>query len=231
MQALPLFGSTHPSQAKLGALRKALLRNRFYQNTIVSKDFKTTAVLVEYRNGTGGMRAIMDAVEPIVARERDASVNIAMGGLPVLLAQLERLSQRMAILFPLAVLLVGLIHFEAFRTLQGLFLPLVTALLATFWAVGVMGLVHVPMDAFNATTPILILAIAAGHAVQLLKRYYEDYERLSLRGALTPRQASNEAIVVSMVRVGPVMLTARSEEHTSELQSQSNLVCRLLLEK
>src|SRR2546430_13442659 len=27
------------------------------------------------------------------------------------------------------------------------------------------------------------------------------------------------------------MLDARSEEHTSELQSQSNLVCRLLLEK
>src|SRR5438270_9766922 len=27
------------------------------------------------------------------------------------------------------------------------------------------------------------------------------------------------------------LLTARSEEHTSELQSQSNLVCRLLLEK
>src|SRR2546430_7190819 len=28
-----------------------------------------------------------------------------------------------------------------------------------------------------------------------------------------------------------LMLLARSEEHTSELQSQSNLVCRLLLEK
>src|SRR2546427_8060684 len=28
-----------------------------------------------------------------------------------------------------------------------------------------------------------------------------------------------------------VMLSSRSEEHTSELQSQSNLVCRLLLEK
>src|SRR2546430_17652438 len=28
-----------------------------------------------------------------------------------------------------------------------------------------------------------------------------------------------------------VRLAARSEEHTSELQSQSNLVCRLLLEK
>src|SRR2546427_10039711 len=30
---------------------------------------------------------------------------------------------------------------------------------------------------------------------------------------------------------GPILPFARSEEHTSELQSQSNLVCRLLLEK
>src|SRR5205085_4889065 len=38
---------------------------------------------------------------------------------------------------------------------------------------------------------------------------------------------------VEVVREGPVLSYpgARSEEHTSELQSQSNLVCRLLLEK
>src|SRR2546430_10400459 len=30
---------------------------------------------------------------------------------------------------------------------------------------------------------------------------------------------------------GATTMTGRSEEHTSELQSQSNLVCRLLLEK
>src|SRR2546430_8405005 len=37
------------------------------------------------------------------------------------------------------------------------------------------------------------------------------------------------------ITIGPkgrnVVLDKRSEEHTSELQSQSNLVCRLLLEK
>src|SRR2546430_9127949 len=32
-------------------------------------------------------------------------------------------------------------------------------------------------------------------------------------------------------KLGPVTSVERSEEHTSELQSQSNLVCRLLLEK
>src|SRR2546427_8141862 len=38
------------------------------------------------------------------------------------------------------------------------------------------------------------------------------------------------AAAVAMT-VGTVLRERRSEEHTSELQSQSNLVCRLLLEK
>src|SRR2546430_6250857 len=33
------------------------------------------------------------------------------------------------------------------------------------------------------------------------------------------------------LRIEPTSRSDRSEEHTSELQSQSNLVCRLLLEK
>src|SRR2546427_7412701 len=36
---------------------------------------------------------------------------------------------------------------------------------------------------------------------------------------------------VSALKTNPKVAFTRSEEHTSELQSQSNLVCRLLLEK
>src|SRR2546427_7624012 len=39
------------------------------------------------------------------------------------------------------------------------------------------------------------------------------------------------AAVSDITRPDGVRLVDRSEEHTSELQSQSNLVCRLLLEK
>src|SRR2546430_11560246 len=40
------------------------------------------------------------------------------------------------------------------------------------------------------------------------------------------------AVTVDLARAKQVVAAAqRSEEHTSELQSQSNLVCRLLLEK
>src|SRR2546430_13324656 len=48
----------------------------------------------------------------------------------------------------------------------------------------------------------------------------------------TDLKAKFEATEVKMAGVSdPGNVLLRSEEHTSELQSQSNLVCRLLLEK
>src|SRR2546430_7736151 len=47
------------------------------------------------------------------------------------------------------------------------------------------------------------------------------------------RTAAGEEVCLFNYRgqIGAVHNVCRSEEHTSELQSQSNLVCRLLLEK
>src|SRR2546427_8297419 len=44
------------------------------------------------------------------------------------------------------------------------------------------------------------------------------------------RARGNHQVVLAYLE-DPASRTDRSEEHTSELQSQSNLVCRLLLEK
>src|SRR2546427_2979487 len=46
-----------------------------------------------------------------------------------------------------------------------------------------------------------------------------------------PVRGEEEGFVSALVWSIFVVLESRSEEHTSELQSQSNLVCRLLLEK
>src|SRR5262249_13108024 len=137
--------------------------------------------------------------EQIVAPERDANVTIAVAGAPILRALLARYTQMIAILFPVAVLVIGLVHYEAFRTFQAMLLPLVTALLSVVWSLGIMGMTGAPMDTWSAITPVVILAVAAGHAVQILKRYYEEYAAL---------RDSAEAVIRSVAAVGPVMLTA-----------------------
>src|SRR2546430_3807387 len=49
--------------------------------------------------------------------------------------------------------------------------------------------------------------------------------------ALTAQIISSRQPLPTSVLETPITYFARSEEHTSELQSQSNLVCRLLLVK
>src|SRR5688572_32591609 len=63
-------------------------------------------------------------------------------------------------------------------------------------------------------------------------------ERSTPPGQLGPSWVDSPSGSRSMTSTAPARSTApltatvsRSEEHTSELQSQSNLVCRLLLEK
>ena len=113
-----------------------------------------------------------------MAPERDARHDIVLAGGPVIVAAVDRATAQMAILFPIAVLVIGLVHYEAFRTVQAMFLPLVTALLSVVVRPRLMGWLGLPLDTWSAVTPVAILAIAAGHAVQILKRYYEEYAAL-----------------------------------------------------
>ena len=204
----PLMTNVPTTVAQITELRKAIEKNPVYVNSIVSVDAKTTAILVEFKDGPGGFRAIMDKVETVVEHERDSRVEINVGGIPSFLARIEIYSERIGFLFPIAILVLSLVLFEAFRTKQGLILPLLTAGLAVAWGVGVMGASGIPMDVFNSATPILILAVATGHAVQLLKRYYEEFFRLRETTDLSPKAANNQAVISSLIRVGPVMIAA-----------------------
>ncbi|MDB5956951.1 efflux RND transporter permease subunit [Ramlibacter sp.] len=205
--ALPLMDRVPANGSEMSQLKAALQANPVYLDTIVSRDFKTAAILVELKEGFDGVDKLLAPITAIARAESGADVDIAMGGNPVFIAKSETFGRRINLLFPLAILVIGLLHFEAFRTRQGLILPLVTAVMAVVWGMGTMGLLRQSLDIFNSPTPILILAIAAGHAVQLLKRYYEEYERLRA-GGTAPREANVGAIVGSMASVGPVMMIA-----------------------
>src|SRR5256886_10111514 len=59
----------------------------------------------------------------------------------------------------------------------------------------------------------------------------DDYGKIIGKGGRTAN-ALRTVVKAAAVKEGRrVLVDIRSEEHTSELQSQSNLVCRLLLEK
>lgn len=201
MEVERVMESPPADQAGADEVRRRAFGNDAWIGTLVAADGSAAAIQASFEltPQTPGYRHLHAAVLAAVRAADDGTFAYHLSGPVVFLSRLTEYAGRMVYYFPLALFVIGVVHYDAFRTLQGLFLPLLTALLSVFWAVGLMGLLGVPLDPFNTTTPILILAVAAGHAVQVLKRFYEEYER---------QPDVEAAIVASLGRVGPVMLAA-----------------------
>src|SRR2546430_16634148 len=80
-------------------------------------------------------------------------------------------------------------------------------------------------DVLEGEVPRYVRSAAASHQLAFVRRGQQSQHR---RGETARVLWRNEKPIPA---VSDDLLASRSEEHTSELQSQSNLVCRLLLEK
>src|SRR5262249_30797089 len=117
-------------------VRRRAFANPLYVGSVIAADSSATAIVANFRLSAGlpGYAAIQDRLASLIAKENDGTFDVYFGGPVAVLAAVARVTERTVLLFPLAVLVVGLIHYEAFRTIQGTLLPLLTALIAVIWS-------------------------------------------------------------------------------------------------
>lgn len=212
MEVRSMMETIPQTPEEIARLKAAVATSPIYINALVSPDGKTAAIIADFKinKDNPSYSALYQSIRKVTDLERDATVDIHLGGLPVQLAWFEFHMMKMPIFFGIALLIIMAIQYWSFRSFQGMLLPILTALLSVTWGLGLMGLLDVHMDGMNTTTPILIMAVAAGHAIQILKRYYEEFQRLSAANSqgATPKQISKAAVIASLTQVGPAMITA-----------------------
>ena len=212
MEVRALLDILPRTPAEIARLKAAVASNPIYINSLASADGKTAAVIADFKvnKENPSYTALYNAVRQVTDVERDDVVDIHLGGLPIELAWFEFHMMKMPLFFSAALLIIMAIQYWSFRSFQGMLLPILTALLSVIWGLGFMGLLDIHMDGLNTATPILIMAVASGHAIQILKRYYEEYHRRKAQPAhgLTDKEISKAAVIESLVRVGPAMITA-----------------------
>jgi predicted RND superfamily exporter protein len=209
MEVRPMMETVPQTPEEMQRFREAVQSMPFYVNALISPDGKAVAVVADFKQDATAPNFITlnHDLHEIVDRERDGTVDIYLGGLPIVGEAADRQFMKMPMYFGAALLIIMLVQFWSFRSFQGMLLPMLTGILSVLWSAGLMGLMGVHLDPLNTTTPILVMAVAAGHAIQILKRYYEEYGRLQAEG-LSGRDANRQAVIESIVRVGPVMVVA-----------------------
>ncbi|TXI09610.1 MAG: hypothetical protein E6Q76_05330 [Rhizobium sp.] len=178
-----------------------------FSGLLFQPDHRAATVVMEFKESEKGYRPLLDATQKAINDLKFDDVQFTTGGAPRFIAETEARSDRVAILLPIAILIVALVLYSATGTRQAVFLPLLTAFTAMLFSAGIMGASGVPLDVFNTTTPILIFAVAAGHAVQLLSAFQEAVDSHPAGMAMT--QGEKEALLIkTMVTVSPVTIAA-----------------------
>jgi len=140
----------------------------------LSPDRKRTLILAGFLYEED-YRYIFDTLRTIVKEESDANTEFFLAGRPVMLGYIDSAFRGILAVFAIAVLVMVLTLYLDFRTIRGVLLPLSSGLIGVIWGLGFMAFLGYRIDVLGVTIPFLLIALAHGHSVQILSRYYYEF--------------------------------------------------------
>ena len=118
---------------------------------------------------------IFNSVNEIIKRLQDPDHEIHAAGHPMLTGWVYHYQKEMYVIFALGLLAMGFFLLLHFRNIAGVVTPLVVAAVSAVWGFGFAGVLGYNLDPLIIVVPVLLVARALSHSVQLCERYFEIY--------------------------------------------------------
>lgn len=164
------------TKEEIDILRQRIIRNPMVYGPMVSSDFKATLIQADFESDVS-TRRIFNILQDTKKQYQDSNHIIYISGQPVLQGWLDFYLPRMVWLFGITLLVMSLVLWDAFKSKRGVFLPLLSAFMATLWGLGLTSLFGYKLTPATVLAPFLVFALGTSHGVQFIKRYYEYMAR------------------------------------------------------
>ncbi len=162
---------------------------------------KATFVIADYDDSikphyVDWVRQVVADLQPYYNDDR---IKISIAGEPYFLSWMMVELLDHWYLFVLSVVIAFVILLVETRSLRGALFPMIGVGMSIVWTLGVMGLSGFKLTTMMVLTPMLILAVGMGHAIQITRRYMQ-----SIREGEAVEEASITAMGYTLV---PATLT------------------------
>jgi predicted RND superfamily exporter protein len=166
-------GGAPASDAEALAMRDRLFADPQARNLVISSDGDALCAIfpVDTVDNRGTLLA---AVEGVIAPLRPAIDARIVGMLPFHHALLMHLYADLPVFLGLALLVILVSYYLAFRTLRSLVLPVLVVVLGTVWTAGTMALLGFPLTLVSVMTPPLVLILGSSYSLHMLNQYYRE---------------------------------------------------------
>ncbi|MFW6224001.1 MAG: efflux RND transporter permease subunit, partial [Spirochaetota bacterium] len=209
MRAASLLEEGEISEARIEQLKRRVLTwPEPYEDSIVSSDFRSTQILVNLVEDaeTAEREQFHAEATEIISQHGDGGLDFYMAGDPVITVLLkEYMLGDLLYLIPMVTVVVLLALFLSFRNLGGVVLPIITVLISTVWALGVMSLLDIYFSMISTVIPVLLIAVGSAYVIHIFNHYYDS---VRAEGALTPER-HRDIVFETLRKIGtPVILSA-----------------------
>jgi hypothetical protein len=121
------------------------------------------------------------------------------GGLSFMINDMtELIVSDISFLLPVILIIIFLILFLSFKSLSGVFFPLLTAGLSVVWTIGLMALLGFKITIISSYIPIVLLAVGTAYTIHVLNSINQNKSK-------DRKQALIQALIYTMI---PVILAA-----------------------
>jgi predicted RND superfamily exporter protein len=155
-----------------------------FHHTLAAPDQKSTAISVtltkEIASKEETRTLFFQAAKKVVeqhaalAKTRGITQQLTLNGLPIVRSEFTAMVARdLGVLFPLALLIILVLLYVAFRRVTDVLAALLTIYVSIIWTVGFMGILGVPLHALTQITPIVVMIISISDTVHVVTHMRE----------------------------------------------------------
>lgn len=160
-------------ERELQQLKTKILSDENYIGNIISKDGKTTAILIQVKVNIDSTRLVNDIKK--VFNKIIPGKEVYLSGEPVFDDFMKiTVKNDMSKLIPICLLVMLLILYLSFKSFRGIILPLSIVIFTVIWLIGLMGFTGIPFSMVSNSLPIIIISIGIADAIHILTRYREE---------------------------------------------------------
>lgn len=163
------------------SIKQKITENKLYHRILVSEDYKAANIQIEFNVPDYDSPNLVKTHKAVLAIIDSHKTNdqIHFGGTPVVNAEIVHVLEKdNAVFFPMVILVIAIILYVSFRRAQGVWLPLLIAILSVVWSMGFMSMLGIKQNVVTTALPVFLITIAVADSIHYLSLYYQKLVQL-----------------------------------------------------
>ncbi len=187
---------------------------------LVSEDGKAALITAALHEERLDYAALFHRIQQAIKESEDANTRVFAAGEPILYGWIYHHLSSIALIVAFTCLSILVILILYYRNLNGVIIPLLSALITFIWGTGFSALMGYNFEPLILVVPFLIAARTISHSIQFRERFFEELERHgdketaaieSAAGLIMPGSVSilTDAIGLTVLLVAPMPILTK----------------------